>query len=577
MEDPPISQTKVDRFKRSYKRVIPTQPLVVRPSGTSTWKYTPPRLPRPDGYNHVELVLDSDIPACLINGLDRFADGLEEDQLDDELLEKAENSVRSAGDRAATIRIKPEVSVLPGFTRIVAEPVQDLCQLLRVNADYREGPRLLNMNPDHAWAIDDELIMIFEHKTPRVLNHHSSQIISMARKQQSLNLLVGSTGGESIIAKLILASLYNGYKYCVIHSLTSFIVIHLGENPETGRHQARISKTIPLTSTATPVIAVILALILHSRRDGSALEYQSLGLNVSTSSEAHNEEDEDLDSGTMGSGPHNPTDQKEDTSSGNHSAGFQVHAPSTFAASEYWEPEEIPETTLAALLRTTDGISLYWELKPLSREIYRLIRRDDSSIWGRDPPTNAIPRLILHSPLHHHITPPPSPPVTPFALELNSAIGGGVVGSVYKGHFLGLSIPLVVKLLSTSHMDHELEMWRKLHGLAGICVPGLFGAYWIEGQDGSEETGALVQQYAGQTLSTFDTLDHKQRRELYVAVTRIHEAHVEHGDLSPQNVALDDDGRVMVLDFSHSDHHECKGEESCWELEDMRRVLNLEE
>ncbi|KAG9044896.1 hypothetical protein FS837_007344 [Tulasnella sp. UAMH 9824] len=323
MEDPPISHTKIDRFKRSYKTVIPSQPLVVPQSGTSGWKYTPPRLPSPDGCNHVELVLDPDIPASLINGLDQFADGLEEDQLDDDILEKAENSVRSAGDRAAIIRIKSEISVLSGFTRIVAEPVQDLCRLLRVNTDYRDGPRLLNMNPEHAWAIEDKLVMIFEHKPPRVLNHHSPQIISMARKQQPLNLLVASTDGESIIAKLILASLYNGYKYCVVHSLTSFIVIHLVKNPETGRHQARISKTIPLTSTATPVIAVILALILHSRQDGLALEYQSLGLNVATSSEAHSEEDEDLDSGSIGYGPHNPTDQKEGTSSGNHSAGFQ--------------------------------------------------------------------------------------------------------------------------------------------------------------------------------------------------------------------------------------------------------------
>ncbi|KIO32349.1 hypothetical protein M407DRAFT_108337 [Tulasnella calospora MUT 4182] len=135
-------------------------------------------------------------------------------------------------------------------------------------------------------------------------------------------------------------------------------------------------------------------------------------------------------------------------------------------------------------------------------------------------------------------------------------------------------MPLVAKILPTECMDHELEMWKKLCALAGICVPGLFGAYSLEGQNGCEPTGALVQQYAGKTLSSFDTLDDQQRLELYRTVTRIHEAHVEHGDLSPRNVALDN-GRVMVLDFSHSSHHECEGEANCAELRLLRRGLKL--
>lgn len=136
MKTPPTPRPKVEKFKRLYKTAIPSQPLVVQHSGTSTWKYTPPRLPRPDGYDHVELVLDSDIPACLINGLDRFADGLEEDQLDDRILEEAELSVRFAERGVARTRIETEVSVLPGFIITVAHPVQELARLLRVNTDY---------------------------------------------------------------------------------------------------------------------------------------------------------------------------------------------------------------------------------------------------------------------------------------------------------------------------------------------------------------------------------------------------------------------------------------------------------
>ncbi|KIO29591.1 hypothetical protein M407DRAFT_21327 [Tulasnella calospora MUT 4182] len=242
------------------------------------------------------------------------------------------------------------------------------------------------------------------------------------------------------------------------------------------------------------------------------LEYQPVELNVATPSDVPNEEDEGLESGSPGLGPHNPDDQRGNTTSSSHFSGGKMLAPNLLAASEYWEPEEISELTLAALLNTTDGITLYWEMNQFSREIFRPIRRDDSSLWGDSLPIKGIPLLALYSARHHHFTPPPSPPMTPFVLALNSAVGDGAVGWVYQGRLLGLSIPLIVKILPTDCMDHELKIWRRLRDLAGICVPGLFGAYSLEGQEGREDTGALVQQYAGATLSSFDTLDHKQRR-----------------------------------------------------------------
>ncbi|KAG8895687.1 hypothetical protein FRC01_012247 [Tulasnella sp. 417] len=521
MEDPQISNLKVDRFKRLYNTIIPELPGIVETNSTSTWKYTPPRIPRAEAVKAVELVLDPDLPESLINGLHRLADELEEDQLDDKILNEVEQWMALGLLSIPRNKIEDEVSVLAAYRTIVAEPVRQLCRVLRLDPEYRKGPSVLNLSPGYAWAIGDKPIAIFEHKTPKVLNHHAPQIVSKAPLKRTIDLTKGAKNGESIIAKLILASITEGLEYCVVHSLTSFMVIRLVQNPQSGLRQARISNPIPLTSTATPIIALTLALILHSRQDGSALEYQPVGLNVVTSSEVHREEDEDEDLNSSSLGPHNLANRKEDTSSSNHSAGVQGLGPNTLAVPEYWEPEEISERTLAALLRTTDGVSLYWEMKPFSREIFRPIRLDDSSLWARYPPTKSVPRLFLHCPTHHQITPPPSPPVTPFVLELNSIVGSGAVGSVYQGQFLGLSIPLVAKVLPTRCMDHELEMWRKLRGLAGICVPGLFGAYSIEGQDGSEDTGVLVQQYAGRTLSSFDTLDDEQRQVPGIIFTTI--------------------------------------------------------
>lgn len=113
---------------------------------------------------------------------------------------------------------------------------------------------------------------------------------------------------------------------------------------------------IPLTSATTPIISLVLALILHSRQDGSALEYQPLRLNVATPSDVPNEEDEILGLGSTEPGPHTPSDQQEDTSSSRQSTGGPVLAPNTLAVTEYWEPEWISEATLAALLRTVSRL-----------------------------------------------------------------------------------------------------------------------------------------------------------------------------------------------------------------------------
>ncbi|KAG8915604.1 hypothetical protein FRC00_002304 [Tulasnella sp. 408] len=484
MEDSSISPSKVETFRRLYETVIQAITPITKQNSTNVCKYTPPAMPRVATSGLVELVLDPDIPASLIHGLDRFTESLEEDQLDDNLLGKAEEVMQAAGVLAAMQQIGAEDSVLTVFSISVVAPVRALCNVLGMIATYEGGPKVANLNPDHAWKVNGKAAIVFEHKVPAVFNHHSSQILSMARRRHKLNLKVASTDTESILAK----------------------------NVQSGRTQARISEVIPLTSPTTPIISLVLALILHSRRDGSALEYQPLRLNdVATPSDVPNEDDEHLGLGPTGPGLYSPADQQGETSSSSYSSAGQVFAPKSLAVTEYWEPQRMSEPTLAALLRTTDGITLYWEMKQFSREMFRPVRRDDSSLWGDSPPIDVLPPLVVYSPGHHGGFPPSPATMAPFVLELNSAVGHGAVGSVYEGNFLGLSLPLIVKILPMHHMDHELTIWRRLRDLAGTCVPGLFGAYSLEGQEGYEDTGALVQQHAGATLWSFDTLDQEQR------------------------------------------------------------------
>lgn len=153
-------------------------------------------------------------------------------------------------------------------------------------------------------------------------------------------------------------------------------------------------------------------------------------------------------------------------------------------------------------------------MDPFSKSIQRPLRREDSLVWNNRPQVETIPRLVPHTPGDRDV----ATPMVPFVLFLTSSVGQGAVGSVYSGGFHDLSIPIIVKVLSKERMDHELEIWKRLRGLAGIGVPGLFGAYSVEGKEGYQDTGVLVEQCAGERLSSFDTLNQEQRQASGIVV-----------------------------------------------------------
>ncbi|KAG8917550.1 hypothetical protein FRC01_002378 [Tulasnella sp. 417] len=564
MTDHLNAHTKVTEFKELYKTTVLNLPTATPQSSTHPQPYTPHVMPTLDTHGPIEVLHDPEIPVCLINGLDRFADGLQESQLDDVQLNRARLRLELVIDDVPTPKIGSERSILQHFYHIVAAPVENLCRALGLKANYADCSKGYNLAAHYAWFMGEEAIAIFEHEIPLIADLYFPQIVSLAKERATLDLSKSSDNAESILSKLIMASIYKGLKYCAVHSLTSFIFIRIVWDDERQRYQARISDVIPLTSSTTPIIAVILALVLHSGKKIQALEYRSLGVEVP--SNVSSEQDAAHTSPGREGGGHT-TDPP---------TSIQMLDLSSVKVPEYWKARELSEGTLAALLNTTSGVSLYWDMKPFSKSIYHLHRREDSSFWAEPLPVEAIPRLVAHSPDDRHFMPPSSPPMVPFVLRLNSAVGQGAVGSVYGGSFHDLSMPIIVKLLSTDHMEHELEIWRRLRSLAGVDVPGLFGAYSIEGKEGCKATGAFVQQYAGTSISSFDILSLEQRRELYRIVAKIHEANVEHGDVAPRNVTLNSNGRVMVLDFSHSEFHECE-HGNCDELRYLRKKLELPE
>ncbi|KAG8950341.1 hypothetical protein FRC04_007783 [Tulasnella sp. 424] len=585
MQDQQNTRPRVEKFKRLYRTIFNAPRIIPQTAASAASSKPPLVMPVLLGIEQsVRLVYDPTIPACLINSLERYANELQDSQLDDAQLRNAETILNGAQATISWKWIETEADAGQVFWGNVASPIEVVCRSLGFWATYRNAPMEQNIMPEHAWAWATataanptpvfQPIAIFEHKSPTVADRHFPEIVALARDNKILQLSTKASSSEIILAKLILASLAKGLKFCAILSFKDFIFIHLVQD-ETGQWEARISDIVPITAQTTPIVAIVLALVLHSRNDGHALEYHSLEEEAADSDNVSSEPAEGSNSGSPGAGPHAPTNPPTGGPPSGHTTGGQMPVLDVLAVSDYWEPKELSEDTLASLLNTMDGVSLYWDMRPLSKKIFRPVRRDDSSLWGKSLPSTVVPRLVTHSRTDHHVTPPASPPMIPFVLRLDSEVGRGAVGPVYQGCFHDLSLRLVVKILPADCMDRELKIWRQLRHLAGTGIPGLFGAYAIEGKEGFTNTGALVQQYGGSTVSSFDVLSPDQRDELYRIVVSIHEAGVEHGDLAPMNVTLKKDGGVMVIDFSHSYLRKCTGGK-CKELQYLRKELGLQ-
>ncbi|KAG9014294.1 hypothetical protein FRB90_005443 [Tulasnella sp. 427] len=567
--------SKATRLLRLCQATISSRPNIETQPSTQTWKYSPPAGAMPTfSFNpSVELVFDPTIPKALTGSLYRYLALLPEDRIDEVALSRAEALVRSTFPVTSEMDISNESTVLNVFAPVIMNPLKLVCRALGFTAVYKQGPRFKNLNPDHAWFANDKRICIFEHKSPTVLEFHTPEILNLAAQGETLDLEQPAHNGASIIAKAVLPSLADKLDFCVIHSGDSYIVVHLVPKTKNGRWQARISDAIPLISEDTPVLGLMVSLILHSRKDGEALRYQPLNAKGLVSSILDSQQPFDASPHASVPGKDEPTGRQGASSSEDRFQGGRTAASGAPEFLEYWEPKDVLFATLKALLESMNTLSLQWDMEMFTNDIFRPMRRDDSTIWADLAVTHETPRLIQVATNHHGATPPPSPPMTPFILRLHSNISNSAIGTAFEGQFAGLSLPLVTKVLPAEAMDAEVEIWKKLRHLAGMSIPGLLGAYVLE--KGDEVTGALVQQHVGQAIASFNSLTSEQKCELYRIVVQIHKAGVEHGDVGPENVTLRSDGKVFVVDFSDAKLHECPEESNCEELRNLRCDLYL--
>ncbi|KAI9831485.1 MAG: hypothetical protein M1826_003375 [Phylliscum demangeonii] len=101
------------------------------------------------------------------------------------------------------------------------------------------------------------------------------------------------------------------------------------------------------------------------------------------------------------------------------------------------------------------------------------------------------------------------------------------------------------------------------------------------GHFSSDEHRILVLSYAGTPLESFDQLTVDAKTHLFAQVQTLHAIGIVHGDLVPNNVTRDDDGKTTIIDFSHSWLHNCERQKKqagyCDELRSFTRQLGLAE
>jgi serine/threonine-protein kinase len=141
--------------------------------------------------------------------------------------------------------------------------------------------------------------------------------------------------------------------------------------------------------------------------------------------------------------------------------------------------------------------------------------------------------------------------------RIESKLGEGGMGVVYKAHDLRLNRPVAIKVLppeATANPERKRRLVQEAQTASALNHPNIITIYGIE-EDG--DRSCIVMEYvAGRTLSQViahrgpspaETL--RYAIQVADALARAHAAGIVHRDLKPGNIMVGDDGRIKVLDF----------------------------
>jgi eukaryotic-like serine/threonine-protein kinase len=141
--------------------------------------------------------------------------------------------------------------------------------------------------------------------------------------------------------------------------------------------------------------------------------------------------------------------------------------------------------------------------------------------------------------------------------EIQSPLGAGGMGEVYRARDTRLERDVAIKVLPGALANDADRLWRfeqEARAIAALNHPNILGIHDIGVHDGSP---FLVSEFLeGQPLrEKLETGPQPVRRVIEYALgiaqglAAAHEKGIVHRDLKPENVFITRDGRVKVLDF----------------------------
>lgn len=138
---------------------------------------------------------------------------------------------------------------------------------------------------------------------------------------------------------------------------------------------------------------------------------------------------------------------------------------------------------------------------------------------------------------------------------IESLIGKGGMGAIYKARDQLLNIPVAVKFLLSHSDDHVAQMLNEVRFARSITHPTICRVYDIGSMDSlfyftmelieGEDLTSLLRRIG--RLSTDKVLDIS--RQLCAGLAAAHSKGILHRDLKPANIMIDREGKIKITDF----------------------------